>query len=216
MTSTENGTESALLVQFEGETIRQQWRLDKPITRIGRWPDNDIVIEDRWVSRYHAEVRREGHEYTVHDLESKNGTYVNGHRLTVPHHLVDGDLLNVAPLFALTFVDYAATAPLPARRATALQLDPETRDVLIWGQRLDPPLSQIQYDFLELLLHEPGRAYNRDEVIEALWPAEDPGGISDDAVNALVHRLRQRLREVEPGQDLLVTVRGYGFRLELP
>ena len=75
---TESGGEAALLVRFEGESIRQQWPLNKPVMRIGRWPDNDIVVEDRWVSRYHAEVRREGQTYTVHDLGSKNGTYVNG------------------------------------------------------------------------------------------------------------------------------------------
>jgi pSer/pThr/pTyr-binding forkhead associated (FHA) protein len=59
MPITENGSESALLVRFEGEIIRQQWMLNKPVVRIGRWSDNDVVVEDRWVSRYHAEVRRE-------------------------------------------------------------------------------------------------------------------------------------------------------------
>ena len=216
MVAAENGTEAALLVQFEGENIRQQWTLDKPSTRIGRWPDNDIVIEDRWVSRYHAEVHREGHQYSVRDLGSKNGTFLNGQRLNAPHWLVDGDQISVAPLHVLTFVDYAATAPLPAQRPTALALDPETRDVRVWGARLDPPLSQIQYDFLALLLGEPGRAYNRDELIAAIWPTEDTGAISDDAINALVHRLRQRLRELEPQHEFIVTVRGYGFRLELP
>jgi DNA-binding response OmpR family regulator len=212
----ENVSESALLVQFEGETLRQQWALGRPITRIGRLPDNDIVIPDRWVSRYHAEIRRDGQQYVIRDLESKNGTLVNGRRLTAPHRLVDGDQVTPAPLYVLTFVDYAATAPLPGQRAPALSLHPETRDVFVWGQRLDPPLSQIQYDFVALLLSEPGRAYNRDEVIQAVWPTEDPSAISDDATNALVHRLRSRLRELEPGHEFIVTVRGYGFRISLP
>jgi DNA-binding response OmpR family regulator len=212
----QNGAECALLVQFEGETIRQQWPLDRTVTRIGRLADNDIVIEDRWVSRYHAEIRREGQQYFVHDLGSKNGTFVNGRRLTGPHLLVDGDQISAAPLHVLTFVDYAATAPLPGQKGVALQLDPETRNVRVWGKRLDPPLSQIQYDFLALLIQEPGRAYNRDEMIAAVWPTEDTSAISDDAINALVHRLRQRLRELESEHEFIVTVRGYGFRLELP
>jgi DNA-binding response OmpR family regulator len=216
MDETHNGTETALLVQFEGETIHRQWRLDKATVRIGRWPDNDIAIEDRLVSRYHAEVRRTGHEYTLHDLGSKNGTLVNGRLLSGSHHLVDGDQVTVAPLHILTFVDYAATAPLPGQGRPVLALDAERRAVLVWGRLLDPPLSQIQYDFLALLLDEPGRAYNRDEIIGAVWPGEDPGGISDDAINALVYRLRQRLRELEPQHEMITTVRGYGFRLDLP
>jgi DNA-binding response OmpR family regulator len=216
MSITENGSESALLVRFDGEIIREQWTLNKPVVRIGRWPDNDVVVEDRWASRYHAEVRREGHAYTVYDLGSKNGTYVNGHLINEAHPLVDGDQISVAPLHVLTFVDYAATAPLPGQRARPLELAPETREVRVRGQRLDPPLSQIQYDFLALLLDDPGRAYNRDEVIHAVWPDEGASGITDDAINALVHRLRLRLRELEPKHEFIITVRGYGFRLELP
>jgi len=216
MSITENGSESALLVRFEGGIIRQQWTLNKTVVRIGRWPDNDVVVEDRWVSRYHAEVRREGLTYTVHDLGSKNGTYLNGRLISAPHPLVDGDQISVAPLHVLTFVDYAATAPLPGQRVRPLELTPETRDLRVRGERLDPPLSQVQYDFLALLLSEPGRAYNRDEVIHAVWPGEEASGISDDAINALVHRLRLRLRELQPKHDFIVTVRGYGFRLELP
>jgi DNA-binding response OmpR family regulator len=211
----ETRAESALLVQFEGETIRQQWLLVKAVTRIGRWPDNDIVIPDRWVSRYHAEVRREGGRYRVHDLDSKNGVFVNGRRLTGPHWLVDGDQVSVAPLYVLTFVDYAATAPLPGQKRAALELDPETRNVYVAGSLVDPPLSQVQYDFLALLMSEPGRAFNRDEIIAALWPDQEAAGISDDAINALVHRLRQRLRELDPDHEFIVTVRGYGFRLEI-
>jgi DNA-binding response OmpR family regulator len=172
------------------------------------------VVEDRWVSRYHAEVRREGQTYTVHDLGSKNGTYVNGYLISAPHPLADGDQISVAPLHLLTFVDYAVTAPLPGQKVRPLDLIPETRDVRVRGQRLHPPLSQVQYDFLSLLMSESGRAYNRDEVVLAVWPDEAANGISDDAINALVHRLR--LRELESKHDFIVTVRGYGFRLELP
>jgi DNA-binding response OmpR family regulator len=213
---TENGSESALLVQFDGEVIRQQWVLDRDVSRIGRLPDNEIVIDDRWVSRYHAEIRRDATQYTVRDLGSKNGTFVNGQRMTAPHLLRDGDQISVAPLYVLTFVDYAATAPLPGQRQAPLELDPDTRSVRVWDQVLDPPLSQIQYDFLALLASNPGRVFTRDETIAAVWPTEDISAISDDAINALVHRLRQRLREKEPHHEFIATLRGYGFRLDLP
>lgn len=212
----EDRHEWAMLVEFEEDTIRHQWSLAQDVTRIGRWPDNEVVVDDRWTSRHHAEVRREGAQYILYDLDSKNGTLVNGQRITRPYRLTDGDQISVAPLHTLTFVDYAATAPLPEQRVRALELLFETRDLRVWGKRLDPPLSQVQFDFLAALAREPGTARSRDEMIAATWPGEDPGAISDDAVNALLHRLRQRLHELEPRHDFIETVRGYGFRLTLP
>ncbi|MGW7003499.1 ATP-binding cassette domain-containing protein [Streptomyces sp. NPDC054933] len=52
----------------------------KRIVRIGRAPDNDIVVNDLMASRYHAELHAtEEGEFEVVDLDSSNGTYVNGH-----------------------------------------------------------------------------------------------------------------------------------------
>lgn len=52
---------------------------DDPVT-IGRLPDCEIVLDDRNVSRRHAEVRRQGNGFVVVDLDSTNGTKVNGSR----------------------------------------------------------------------------------------------------------------------------------------
>ncbi len=57
--------------------------LTAPIVRIGRDPTSNIVVEDLLVSRRHAELRRgEGGRYDIVDLDSHNGTFVNGHRIT--------------------------------------------------------------------------------------------------------------------------------------
>ena len=84
-------TEAALLLWREGDEIKGQWTLARAVTTIGRWEDNDLVIQDRWVSRHHAEVRHEKDQYFLHDLGSKNGTLVNGRRITAPRTLADGD-----------------------------------------------------------------------------------------------------------------------------
>ena len=86
---------------------------------------------------------------------------------------------------------------------------------MVAGRELVPPLSTAQYDFLALLAEEPGRVYSRQEVVAAVWPDVEPEGVSDDAIDALVRRLRQRLAEVDPDQEYIVTVRGYGFRLDV-
>ena len=64
---------------------------------IGRDPQNDIVLDDRRVSRKHAEVRLRLGRYTLYDLQSTNGTYVNGRRVA-EKVLDDGDKISVGGL----------------------------------------------------------------------------------------------------------------------
>lgn len=71
------------------------YQLQRPVTRIGRNPDNDVVIaNDKRVSKYHAEIRREDGSYVVVDLQSTNGTMVNGRRIN-RHRLADGDVIRI-------------------------------------------------------------------------------------------------------------------------
>ena len=64
--------------------------------RIGRGPDNDVVISDLSVSRHHAELRRTGDAYQIVDLDSHNGTFVNGQRVgSAP--LAEGDIVGIGP-----------------------------------------------------------------------------------------------------------------------
>lgn len=207
--------EAALLLWMEGEEIKGRWTLAKPATSIGRWEDNDVVVDDRWVSRHHAQIHREDEAYVIQDLDSKNGTFVNGRRIAAPTPLADGDEIQVTPLIKLTFVDYGSTAPLPVEmQAPGLELDLGAREVYVQGRLLDPPLSPAQFTFLSLLATELGRVYSREQVIGAVWPDDQAEGISDEAIDALVRRIRLRLRELDPDHEYIVTVRGYGFKLE--
>ena len=93
-------------------------------------------------------------------------------------------------------------------------MDLESKRVWVAGEELDPPLSLAQYRLLEMLYDEPGRVYSRDEVVQAVWPEDDREGISEQAIDAMARRLRERLAEVDPDTRYVVTVRGHGFRLE--
>jgi ABC transport system ATP-binding/permease protein len=65
--------------------------------RIGRATDNDVVVSDLSVSRYHAELRRTSRgSYEIADLASHNGTYLNGQRVTVAP-VTETDLIGVGP-----------------------------------------------------------------------------------------------------------------------
>jgi hypothetical protein len=56
----------------------------------------------------------------------------------------------------------------------------------------------------------------REEVIGHVWPDAAGAGVSEQAVDALVRRLRDRLAELDPDGAYIVTVRGHGFRLDNP
>jgi DNA-binding response OmpR family regulator len=206
--------EPALLVWQEGEIIKNQWVLNRPSVTIGRSAEAEVQLDVRWVSRFHAVIRVEGSQYLLEDAGSKNGVFLNGQRVSRPHPLEDGDRIQLAPGVELIFVDSEATAPLPGRVRQGLALDRAERRVMVDGRELVPPLSTAQYDFVALLAEEPGRVYSRQEIIAAVWPDVDPEGVSDDAIDALVRRLRHRLAEVYPDHEYIVTVRGYGFRLD--
>ena len=80
----------ATLVAADGREFRLS---DRPTT-IGRALDNDVVIADARVSRYHAQVRRGDGGYVVRDLGSTNGTTVAGRRVA-EHRLAHGDEISL-------------------------------------------------------------------------------------------------------------------------
>jgi len=70
-------------------------RITSPVMRIGRPPDNDIVISDLGVSKQHTELRRSpAGRYSITDLGSHNGTYVNGTRVS-QQELNEGDIIAI-------------------------------------------------------------------------------------------------------------------------
>jgi pSer/pThr/pTyr-binding forkhead associated (FHA) protein len=72
---------SALLVVRRGPNAGSRFLLDTEVTTAGRHPESDIFLDDVTVSRRHAEFRREGGVFTVRDVGSLNGTYVNRERV---------------------------------------------------------------------------------------------------------------------------------------
>jgi pSer/pThr/pTyr-binding forkhead associated (FHA) protein len=208
--------ESAMLVLQRGSEAGRRWPLDRnrPLT-IGRSDECEIVLTDRQVSRYHARVTWQGDHFEVEDLGSKNGTHVNGQELSEPSPLHDGDELQIALRFKLAFVDAGATAPLTLENGEmGLRLDKETRQVWVNGKQVDPPLSLHQFRLLETLWDAGGSVITRERVIGAVWPEASSEGVSEQAIDALVRRLRERVAESDEEFRYIVTVRGHGFRLE--
>jgi pSer/pThr/pTyr-binding forkhead associated (FHA) protein len=74
--------------------IGRTFYLDKPVVSIGRLVANDICLEDPFVSRHHCLIRQEGGQYVIEDLNSTNGTYVNGDRVNACS-LKEGALIRI-------------------------------------------------------------------------------------------------------------------------
>jgi pSer/pThr/pTyr-binding forkhead associated (FHA) protein len=207
--------ESAMLILQQGAGTGRRWPLDQQGTlTIGRGEDCDVILRDRHVSRYHARISWVDGRYSVEDLDSKNGTHVNGRELTAPQVLEDGDEIQIALRFKLAFVDAGATAPLtfPEAEEVGLRLDEATRQVYMEGRLLEPPLSPAQYRLLKLLAEGDGSIVNREVVVRTVWSEVLEEGVSEQAIDALVRRLRERLAELDSEHQYVVTVRGHGFR----
>jgi hypothetical protein len=212
--------ERPILTVVEGQYASQYWVLEKIPTILGRDDVCDIVIPERQVSRQHIRIFYEDNKYYIADLESRNGTWLNGQRLEGTHELFDGDEIHLALVIRMRFVGSGATAPLPFELPShiggRLRVDREARRVFIGDDELDPPLSLPQYRLLELLYINNGRVCTRDNVVESVWPDVVGAGVSEQAIDALVRRLRDRLAEQDPGIQYIMTVRGHGFRLDNP
>lgn len=213
--------EVAMLILQRAEGGAKRWPLDRDKLLIGRDPDCDVVLPERVVSRHHATIERRDDGYYLADHDSKNGTFVNGEPVGAGVLLRDGDDIQVALRFRLTFVDAGATAPLTVdlgrpEPGSGFRLDDTRRAVEIHGKLLEPPLSVAQYRLLATLVTAQGAVINRDDVVRAVWPDSESAGVTEQAIDALVRRLRERLAELEPNHQYIVTVRGHGFRFENP
>lgn len=77
-----------------GDNIIHKYFFDKEILSVGRARDNDIVIENLSVSRNHARIRKVDGKFIITDLNSANGTFVNGVQITKTE-LVDNDVISI-------------------------------------------------------------------------------------------------------------------------
>lgn len=92
----------AALLVLHGSRFVAMFLLDHDVTRAGRHPDGDIFLDDVTVSRRHAEFHRDGGTFTVRDLGSLNGTFLNRDRVQEAE-LTSGDEVQIGK-YRLVFV----------------------------------------------------------------------------------------------------------------
>lgn len=215
-----------IIIAQTGPLNGQRWVVRDGMT-IGRDDDCDLVIPDRQVSRYHARFEIHSDQTLLYDLSSKNGTYRNGKRVEEPISLQDGDVIQIALVQYFVYLSSDSTVPLGSDFQPAdvelvesgshrLVLDKLSRRVWIDQQEVLPPLSVPQFRLLEALYDSQGTVVSRQDLVLAVWGDKEAVGVSEQALDALVRRLRDRLAVLDPNHIYLVTVRGYGLRLDNP
>jgi pSer/pThr/pTyr-binding forkhead associated (FHA) protein len=181
--------------------------LSDDIVMIGRAVESDIVITSRRISREHARLRREGWRVILEDLGSTNGTFLNDERVLNPVELRDEDRIRVGDV---TFVFHDPAITIRETPFPQLEVDIAAGVARLDRRRVD--LSAKEFALLAYLYEQRGQVCSKDDIAGAVWPEYD-GDVYDYQVENLVHRLRQTL-EYEPSDpQVLVTVRGMGYKL---
>ncbi len=108
-----------LMLKFESAFIREV-PLDKPVITLGRKPDNDIALDNAAVSGHHCKFYEAGGGWFVEDLNSTNGTFVNGKK-TLKAGLKNNDIVAIVK-YSLVFSD---SAPIAAKPGDSQSLPPQ-------------------------------------------------------------------------------------------
>jgi DNA-binding winged helix-turn-helix (wHTH) protein len=142
-----------------------------------------------------------------------------GRRLRLKHLVTEENRL--ARPFCAIFAAYIAAQKANATYPIKIQAGPLRIDMAgeVWvrEQQIAPPLTKKELSLLEYLCLEPGRLRTRDEIVAVVYSDEYQHGNSptDDALNAMIKRLRMRLEQSGLPGNCINTLRGKGYRLEL-
>jgi DNA-binding response OmpR family regulator len=174
---------------------------------IGRALENDIVITSKRVSREHARVRREGWRVILEDLDSTNGTFLNDERVLAPQELHDADRIKIGDVI-LIFHDPDITY----RDSVFPDLEVNVAAGVVRVNRHVVALAPKEFALLVYLHQHGGQVCSKDDIGLAVWP-EYQEGIYDYQIENLIRRLRAKLEPDPANPQLLLTIRGLGYKL---
>ncbi len=175
---------------------------------IGRAVECDIVIASKSVSREHTRIRKDGRRWFVDDLGSTNGTYLNGERIIGSLTMLDGDSLKVGDI-TFIFHDPDTTT----RESPIPDLEVDTTGGVVRVNRRAVSLSPKEYLLIAYLYERRGQVCSKDDIGHAVWPEYEAGDIFDYQIENLVRRLRTRVEMDPANPQILLTVRGQGYKL---
>lgn len=203
---------------FLFDSTKKKINLSKKEFIFGRSSDVDFVIDDQKVSRRHAKIQMRGDQYTITDLNSRNGTFLNGKRIEKESALYANDRISIIGKYYFLFQDsdITLTGTTP-QFSLGIILDDRTGNVWIENTLIYPPLSPNCFRLLEILCQDPGRLYSYEEIHRFIWPDLEYYGDSDrNRCHVVKKQLLDVLRKYSPDVDCIRVVSKRGMRLVDP
>jgi DNA-binding winged helix-turn-helix (wHTH) protein len=207
----EDSPPEAYLVVITQTGQREVHRVERSNMTLGRGADSDLVLANPRVSRRHAQLTWDGEHFLIQDLDSKNGTRINNAPVSALTPIADGDTLELADS-RLEFQTSPPTVTIVLAPSTgALSLDPSTHEVRIQGQLV--ALTPKEYRLLALLLRRASAVVGHEEIAAEVWP-ELVGVVTEESIAQVVARLRRKVEANPANPRYVLTVRGFGYRLD--
>ncbi len=197
--------------------------MGNPLT-LGRRSDNDVMDDETTVSRRHALVMETPSGFVLRDLNSTNGTFINGNKLGVGEHILKhGDRLRLAGS-GVTYqfrqegsdtkqlkVESPATGSfdMGAPPVQAAQIEPPPPEPA--APDAEPQPAGKEAELLRFLESRKGSAVSREELARFVWPELAPGSTTNQEIDQTIERLRGQV-EPDPSRPIhLITVGEFGY-----
>jgi pSer/pThr/pTyr-binding forkhead associated (FHA) protein len=198
----------------------QAFKLPADRYLIGRMVDCHLCLSHGAVSRYHAEIVCSDRRYYVVDLDSRNGTLLNGAKMEAHkrYALKSNDQIQIADLLILQFEDPSVTTVVTSPKpflTERIWLDAGEGRLFVLRREVDPPLTKLEFRMLQVLYERRGQTVARDEIAAAVW-TDDLGDISEDMIYNIISRLKERLSAYDNNHKYIKTKRGIGYMFVLP
>jgi pSer/pThr/pTyr-binding forkhead associated (FHA) protein len=184
------------------DPVGQEHFLENESIKIGRAVENEVVIISKRVSREHARIWRDGRRVFLEDMGSTNGTYLNDERVLSPVALRDGDQVLVGDVLFVFHDPDTTTVETPFP-----ELEVNVSAGVVRVNRYAVALSPKEFALLAYLFEHRGAVCSKDEI------GEYQSGVYDYQIENLVRRLRTKIENDPTNPQLLLTVRGLGYKL---
>jgi DNA-binding winged helix-turn-helix (wHTH) protein len=227
-------TKLPVLTVLQGESVGLTVQIEHDRTIIGRGANADLVLNDQVASRQHAEILsacESGIEFRLRDLESTNGTFLNGSQIESDQLLQDGDKIRIGKhLLKFALLDEVEVAALLKNRPQASE-DPKpgpdssdqilsftpfhiTLDVdLLYRGEAVVPLEPRAVRVLRYLAEHHERVVSKEELLEAVWPDVFT---TDGVLKKAVSQVRRALCDDVKDARFIETYHRRGYRFVAP
>jgi two-component system response regulator QseB len=187
----------------------------------------DIILSDEHISRHHAEITFTQDTFYICDLNSTNGTSLDGVRIEpgkqyqLKHESVIG--LGIIPDGACIMLRFKETPSVSTTRIETetfsetnqipwLKIDAKRGEIWVDGKLI--LLTKKEYDLLTCLYETAGSVCERERLIARVWPeVKDYSGVSDAAIDQLIHRIRIKIEPDPKRPTRLIIRKGFGCML---